>query len=434
MTASLWEPAPPVGLLQGAGKGLGKEFSGEDFGFYGWEGREWGASRPEELLRRVQKPPVREKLLPRPSPNVNLASSPDDIWPEESRSGLESHQMNQGARHQQFFNKPKYGVSSGLEKWMDQKYQGLQGYLRPILVNRRGQPKLLGSKVFRHGRIRPRPSPRKQNNKPTEKKKQSNLGAKKYVLYTRETNKWADCASKKHSTQIKGGPQEKPPKGVTKRYGRRQQTNRPLQNSIKGRSKRPFPPRKPQPPWPTHRPSPKGHKKQEKVKTDKSLLHDWWTKHELESTMPRPTFSMSFDPTSDKQLSTQSVAKQTGKDLRSPKLMESASSHKTSPRRHRSSALQTKTRSSFPSQDSTPSESKAMSKSHFGERLHRPSPTKLQRFTTKSPSLTSRAKKSHPDRPLGSAPPPRRRQESSPEQSLKRPQWQLPARTPAQQG
>ena len=104
----------------------------------GWEGREWGASRPEELLRKVQKAPVREKILPRPSPNVNLASSPDDIWPEESRSGLESHQMNQGARHQQFFNKPKYGVSSGLEKWMDQKYQGLQGYLRPILVTRRG--------------------------------------------------------------------------------------------------------------------------------------------------------------------------------------------------------------------------------------------------------------------------------------------------------
>ena len=442
MTASLWEPAPPVGLLHGTEKGFGEEFSGEDLGFHGWEGREWGASRPEELLRRVQKAPVREKLSPRLTPKVNLASSQNDIWPEESRSGLETHQMNQGARNQHFFNKSKHGASSGLGKWMDKKYEGLQGYLRPILVNRRGQPKLLGSKVFRHGRIRPRPSPRKQNNKPTEKKKQSNLGAKKYVLYTRETNKWADCASKKHSTQIKGGPQEKPPKGVTKRYGRRQQTNRPLQNSIKGRSKRPFPPRKPQPPWPTHRPRPKGRKKQEKVKTDKSLLHDWWRKHELESTMPRPTFSMSFDPTSDHHSSSQSLAIQTGEDLRSPKLRESGSSYNTIPRRHRSSTLQlqTKTHSAFPPQDSSPSQSPAMSKSHFGERLHRTSPTKLQHLPTslsrkKSPSLTSRAKKiNHPDPPLGSAPHPHRRQESSPEQSLKRPQWQPPARTPAQQG
>ena len=442
MTASLWEPAPPVGLLHGAEKGPGEESSGEDFGFYGWEGREWGASRPEELLRRVQqKAPVREKLLPRFTPKVNLASSQNNISPEESRSGLETHQMNQGARNQQLLNNPKHGASSGLGKWMDKKYQGLQRYLRPILVNRRGQPKLLGSKVFRHGRIRPRPSPIKQNNKPTEKKKQSKLGAKKYVMCTRDTNIWANCASNKHSTQTKGGPQQKPPKGITKRYGRRQHKNWPLQSSIKGRSKRPFPPKKPRPSWPTRRPRPKSHKKQEKVKTEKSLLHDWWTKHELESARPRPTFSMSFDPTSDHHSSSQSLAIHTGEDLRSPKLRESGSSYNTIPRRHRSSTLQlqTKTHSAFPSQDSSPSQSTALSKSHFGERLHRTSPTKLQRLPTslsrkKSPSLTSRAKLSHPDPPLESAPPPHRRQESSPEQSLKRPQWQLPARTPAQQG
>lgn len=435
MTASLWEPAPPVGLLQGAGKGLGEEFSGEDFDFHGWEGREWGASRPEELLRRVQKAPEREKLLPRLSPKINLASSQNDIWPEESRSGLEIHQINQGARNQQFFNKPKHGASSGLGKWMDKKYQGLQRYLRPILVNRRGQPKLLGSKVFRYGRIWPRPSPIKQNSKPTEKKKQSKLGAKKYVMCTRETDIWAHCASNKHSTQTKGGPQQKPPKGITKRYGRRQHKNWPLQSSINGRSKRPFPPKKPRPSWPTRRPRPKSHKKQEKVKTDKNLLHDWWTKHELESTTPRPTFSMSFDPTSDHHSSSQSLAIQTGEDLRSPKLRESASSHQPIPRRHRSSALQTKTHSALPSQYSSPSQSTAMSKSHIGERLHRSSLTKVQRFPTKSPSLTSGAKKvNQPDPPHGSAPPPHRRQESSPGQSLKRPQWQPPARMPAQQG
>ena len=425
MAASLWEPAPPVGLLAGAGGRSGRE----DFA-YGWEGREWGASRPEALLRRLRKAPAGRG-------KVEFGAQQNTILREEARAGWQTHQVTKGSRKEEVSSKSKVGAQShgrtgavgkgvtGGAATVLRSAAGLQGYLAPILVNRTGQPNVLGSKVKRWG-------PRRAKQK-----------RKENVSFVKRFGR----PHYRHHHHQK--PQRNP---------RARTRSSKTQIVTQGRSTRLFPPKKP--PWETSqsRPGKPPHSSQEvKMGRGKNQV-----KFEQQKVHPQTAFSLSFDPTVSKERKLQNGGESTAnpnassppqrrlltrrQNIRMPPKTSrtrksSALPQPAIPQTHQSPACETKSHPPRISNLLTPSQRGTQPKKSYRDPIprsplgnphsfvaRRPNP-RSQRNSARpksSPPSTLRARKSHS--PLPRSPNPRPHQSLS-QQTLKKQQWQLPART-----
>ena len=397
MSASLWEPAPPVGLLMGDNR------SGEkDFGF-GWQGREWGASRPEALLRRVQKGPDGQQGGPKRGKRVQeggpgkggvaekllRAQSAQAIegFREEERSGWKTHQEAKGSRKEEVSNRSTLGAGKGMASsvtLVPRPAAGLEGYLSPILANRRGQTKVFGSKVVAN-----RSPSQNRSLRIKPKRKETGSSEEKYIPCPDVQKIWTSCFWPRYPRPSESSS-SLPPKIGKRRgelYRNHHHKNPPQDSRGRRRGQSIFLPKMPKqrlpgkkPPWPfgTGVNTVKGH---EKIKSNQ------------QNTNSHKTFSLSFDPT----LSTQKQQK-----IRSEAQPSIPGSHQTN--------------------------SHFAQISNFSRAAHRPSRVRKSYDRKISPLLTLKTKKVDSDSSLPLAPNPRLPQSSS-QQTLRRRQWQLPART-----
>ena len=473
MAASLWEPAPPVGLVRGDGRSGREDFA------YGWEGTEWDASRPEALLRRVQRGPGKAEEVLRggsAGAKVDFGAKQNTPLREEARTGWETHQVTQGSRKKGFSSKSKAGAqshgrsSTTLVKVVPgaaavlRSVAGLQGFLKPFLVNRSGQPKVLGSKIIRS-------SPQRTKTR----RKENGPFAKGYIPCHNVGKLWSGCSRPaKHSASWRSN-------ALVKRYDEHHQhhhknpphNSRSRKRSSKyktqrvppGRSTRLFSPK--QPPWPTSqaRPANLSHISKD-VKTNEEDGKGR-VKFEQQNGNPQTTFSLSFDPTVSMPQSQFENPGHTGQSFtnpnatsppRRPLLIQHQktrvlpktsrtreSSSLTQASTHQSLAHETHSRSPRISNLSMPSQSRTQPKKSHREKFPSSFLRKPHSFPASSPnpqgqrnrprqksspSSSFKAKKSRGDShsPLPRAPIPRPHQ-SSPQQTLKKQQWQQPART-----
>ena len=261
---------------------------------------------------------------------------------------------------------------------------GLEGYLSPILANRRGQTKVFGSKVVANR------SP-SQNRSLRIKPKRNETGSseEKYIPCPDVQKIWTSCFWPRYPRPSESSS-SLPPKIGKRRgelYRNHHHKNPPQDSRGRRRGQSIFLPKMPKqrlpgkkPPWPfgTGVNTVKGH---EKIKSNQ------------QNTNSHKTFSLSFDPT----LSTQKQQK-----IRSEAQPSIPGSHQTN--------------------------SHFAQISNFSRAAHRPSRVRKSYDRKISPLLTLKTKKVDSDSSLPLAPNPRLPQSSS-QQTLRRRQWQLPART-----
>ena len=451
MAASLWEPAPPVGLFTGGGKSGREDFA------YGWEGREWDASRPEALLRRVQKDPGKG------SAKVGFGTEQNTIFREEARTSWETHQVTKGSGKEEVLSKSKVGAQShgrtgsvgkgvrGGPTTVLRSAAGVQGYLKPILVNRSGQSKVLGSKVI---------SSSPQRSKQSKKEKRS--FANGYNPCHNWKTIWTRCSGPKYPRPAKSS-KGWPANFIVKRYGqhhrhhhknpprhlgaRTRSSKKKAQSITPGGSTRHLPPKKP--PWATSqaRPANPPHNSKE-VKTGKALAKKR-VKFEQQA-----AFSLSFDPTTvlkqpklqnpdqtahstanpNARIPPQRALLTRRRNIRMP--AKTSKTRKSASLPQPAIPLETNSRPSRISNLSTPSPRRNQAKKSYRDQIALSLLRNPHSFLAISPNLRNLARpKSSPSSTLKakksseSGSPLPRLPNSRPQQTLKKQQWQLPART-----